>query len=713
MLNKELKNSSQRSNLLCEFLTEELPINNLHKLGQSFVQNLIKELNEFVDQTEPYIILTPRRFGVILYNVKRVAEVKQVLKRGPSIATAFKDNKPTSALLGFAKSCDINDLSDLIKSEDGYFYFEKTIPGVKLEEIIIDSIFNSCKNLPIQKSMHWGNNDFSFVRPIHNFLLVFGDKVICETKTIYGLSPNNYTYGHRYMFNDKLVIKDIDLYENILLNTGKVVTNFTNRKKLIHQQLLDSAKSINLKLNESSNLLEEVTSLVEYPVVLIGEFNLKYLKIPKECLILTMAKNQKYFALINDKDELSNKFLFISNLESKDSKIIIKGNQKVLSARLEDAKFFYDLDIKFNLEYFIDKLSTVIYHNQLGFQSDRISRIQNIALTIVNYDRNNYFNLEIDDIKRASLLIKADLTSEMVNEFPELQGVMGKHYALMKEEKKEVAIAIEQHYYPRFSNDKIPTEKLSILMALVDKLEMIVGIWYIGLVPSGDSDPYALRRAALGIGRILLENEIDLNILLKATKDVFIDQLPQINVDRINISIIEVRHFILDRLINYLVDVKSYHINNVQSIFAKKNNEIYLNYTESLLDAIKVFLSSPKNKLLLEANKRIKNILEKNSIPQPTKIIDINEDLLVVEDEKVLYNVLKKQISMIQNNLEQHRWQELFNNLSEFNDHLDTYFKNVMIMTDDIVLKNNRINLISNLYFIFNSCCELNKLILL
>ena len=706
MLNTNLKQPS----LLCEFLTEELPTHHLYEFGLSFAANLTKQLQEFLIDNEHEVIITPRRFGVIFFNVNSVTKPRDILKKGPAIATALLNEQPSKALIGFAKSCNVK-INQLIKSDDGYFYFKKIVPGVNLEDILINAIFTSCKNLPIKKSMRWGSNSFNFVRPIHNLLLMYNDDVICEHQTIYGLFPQKYTYGHRFMFNEKLVINNIRNYKQQLLQIGKVVSNFIDRKNLISKKLIDCAQYLSLNLNDSGELLEEVTSLVEYPVVLIGEFDAKYLQIPKECLILTMAKNQKYFALLDSKLELTNKFLFVANIESKDPQIIIKGNQKVISARLEDAKFFFELDISYSFDYFINKLDTVVYHNRLGSQSQRVARLQQIAVSVAKLDNGQYFQLVDEVISRTALLMKADLTSEMVNEFPELQGIIGKYYALIKNERQDVARAIECHYYPRFSNDQIPTDTLSILMSLTDKIEALVGMWYVGHIPTGESDPYALRRAALGVARILLNNKIDLNILLHATSETFVNNMPSINIDKINSTIQEVRKFILERLVNYLVDIKGYPSNCVQSIFINKKDKIYLNHVEGLLDALVNFISNQNNKVLLEANKRIKNILDKNSISYPSNFVAVNESLFVQEEEKVIYNVLKTQIVQVNKTLEEHNWQELFILLSQFNEPINKYFEMVMVMTDDISIKNNRINQISNLYLIFNSACELSKLV--
>src|SRR6185437_7069509 len=499
------------ANLLIEFLTEELPPINLEQnIGISFSNNLSGLLKSFIPtQAKISPFVSPRRFGCIIHDVLSAEADTQNIRRGPAINNALKNNEPTPALLGFAKSCNVS-WEELEQNSDGYFYAQVQIKGRKLENILQEAIASSLKKLPIAKNMRWGNNDYSFVRPIHNLLILHGDKVIAQNSSVMGLIPKNYTFGHRVMSNGKITIKHADDYLHDISEKGMVIADFNQRMESIKTQLDSCAKTLNLTINDMPGLLKEVTALVEYPVVLHGEFDSEFLTVPPEFLILSMAKNQKYFALLDGNKKLSNIFLFVANIKSTNPAVIVKGNEKVLSARLQDAKFFFDVDKKLQLGAFVEKLGNVVYHNKLGSQLDRTVRLQNIASTIAEL-----LNVNPDIARSTAYLLKANLMSEMVGEFPELQGIMGKYYAKFHGESDEVADAIEKHYYPRFSGDELPEENLEIVMSLTDKLEMLVGIWGIGLPPTGDKDPFALRRAALGIIRILLKHNLDILQLLK------------------------------------------------------------------------------------------------------------------------------------------------------------------------------------------------------
>jgi glycyl-tRNA synthetase beta chain len=703
--------------LLCEFLTEELPPINLEEFGKKFATNLFNELQSFsISTTLPSkfdYFITPRRFGCIIYNLRHKEEDKIILKKGPLIASGLKDNQPTQALLGFTKSCKLNSWNELIQGEDNYFYAQQQIIGRELSAVLPQAIEHSLKQLPIAKNMRWGKYNTQFVRPVHNLLLLFNDKLICNQQNIFNLLPVNYTYGHRVLAKDKLVITNTASFLNDLQHTGKVIANFQARKDEISQQIQTIASRLNLKVNINPALLDEVTALVEYPNVLLGEFDQEFLNIPQECLILSMAKNQKYFALTTSDGKLTNKFLFVANIVSAHPEIIIKGNQKVISARLSDAKFFYEVDLKNDLEYFISRLKPMIYHNKLGSQFDRVQRLQQISSNIIANAKTStpIFNLEQKVVTTAANLLKADLTTEMVGEFPELQGTMGKYYAQAKAYPNDICLAIEEHYYPRFSGDQLPTAPLSILMALSEKIETIVGIWSIGLIPSGDKDQYALRRAAVGIIRILLNNHIDLNVLLSSSQIVFCQHF-KANSDNINSTIVAVRKFILERLTNYLISIENYSTNCVQSVVNFKIDQpIYFDHLRSLLDMLQNFVQNNNNAALLQANKRIRNILEKNDISLSNQNATVDTTLFSTNEEQQLWQLYQANYQAIIVAGDNGNWQQFFSLLTVFNQPIETFFKNVMVMDNNLAIKTNRINLLSSLYVLFNYTCELSVLV--
>ncbi|MEN9391521.1 MAG: hypothetical protein RL017_819, partial [Pseudomonadota bacterium] len=521
-------------------------------------------------------------------------------------------------------------------------------------------------------------------------------------------------YGHRILAKDKLVITNIDSFLNDLYQQGKVIANFKTRKEVISSQIEALATELNLKVNVNHSLVDEVTALVEYPSILLGEFDQSFLNVPQECLILSMAKNQKYFALTTAQGKLSNKFIFVANIVSAHPEIIIKGNEKVISARLSDAKFFYEVDLKRDLDYFIAQLKPMIYHNKLGSQFDRVQRIQEISAKIIREDAQQpkpFFNLEAQLVNTTASLLKADLTTEMVGEFPELQGTMGKYYTQVKGYPQEVCQAIEEHYYPRFSGDHLPNAPLSILMALTEKLETIVGIWSIGLIPSGDKDQYALRRAAVGVIRILLNNHIDLNLLLSATQIVFCDRF-KANSENINNTIIAVRRFILERLINYLISVENYSTNCVHSVVQfKQNQPLYFDHLKSLLEMLQHFVHNHDNQILLQSNKRIRNILEKNNIDVTKQNFTIDPTIFTTNEEQELWQLYQSKYQQIIVAGDKQDWNNFFNLLTLFSQPIENFFKNVMVMDNNLLVKNNRINLLCSLYMLFNYICELSVLV--
>ncbi|HLX53637.1 MAG TPA: glycine--tRNA ligase subunit beta [Aquella sp.] len=686
-----------KASLLIEFLTEELPPINLEQnIGISFSNNLSSLLKNFIPSNakiSPFV--SPRRFGCIIHDVLIAEADTQSTRRGPAINNALKNNEPTPALLGFAKSCNV-PWEDLEQNSDGYFYAQVQTKGQKLEQILPEAISVSLKKLPIAKNMRWGNNDFSFVRPIHNLLILHGDRVIAQNSSVMGLTPNNYTFGHRIMSEGKIIISNANDYPGEISKKGMVIADFNERMENIKIQLDSCAKTLNLTINDMPGLLKEVTALVEYPVVLHGEFDPEFLQIPQECLILSMAKNQKYFALLDSNKKLSNKFLFVANIKSDNPTVIIKGNEKVLSARLQDAKFFFDVDKKNQLGTFVEKLGNVVYHNKLGSQLDRTIRLQNIASQLAEL-----LNVDPDIARSTAYLLKADLMSEMVGEFPELQGIMGKYYAKFHGESDAVANAIEKHYYPRFSGDTLPEDNLAIVMSLTDKLEMLVGIWGIGLQPTGDKDPFALRRAALGIIRILLNHNLDILQLLKISYESFADKY-QLNPDTVK----DTYQFILSRLENYLAT--DYSLSCIKSVLETQPS------TFTQIPGLLAILSNfaEKNPAILQANKRIENILSKNGYltEDKTSQREFNKTLLKDNAEKVLYEHWENAMDKADSFIAKQDWNGYFNVLSSFNQAITSFFDNVMVMDNDLNLQKNRIALLFKFYTLANKLCKLSEL---
>lgn len=683
--------SAVANSLLIEFLSEELPPINLERnIGAAFSESIYQQLSGFLTKDGKCIeFVSPRRFGCLIEGIVYEQSDQRQLRKGPAIATGLQDGSPTQALLGFAKSCGV-DWQKLEQREDGYFYAESLIKGKNLTTVLGDVINNALKKIQIAKAMRWGDKSYQFVRPLHNLVVMFNGAVInCEAM---GLSANNTSSGHRFMCKSQIKLSCAQDYFSQLQNQGKVVPQFSARKKLIEKQLNQKTQELGLSISHMDGLLDEVTALVEWPEVLVGEFDEKFLAVPQECLILSMAKNQKYFALVDQSGKLSHKFLFVANLISKQPQVIIEGNQKVLTARLADAEFFYEFDKRTPLVEFTAKTASVVYHNKLGSQLERIERLQAITGGIAPL-----LGVNTDLAKHTAYLLKADLTTEMVGEFPELQGVMGKYYALASGESAEVANAIEKHYYPRFSGDELPDSQLAKVVALADKLESLVGIWGIGLIPTGDKDPYALRRAALGIIRILLSEKLNpeqVSSLFKITLAAFVGK--NLALDTLS----GVENFIKQRLANYLSSVEGYAAKVVNTVVASADRVDFTNIIE-VCDAFSKWSASEGNQELFEANKRIENILSKN-----TDSVDLSLNL-----NQELFNAYEKELYLATTNINTSlSIQSYLEQLGALAKPLTEFFANVMVMDDNLNIRKNRLKLLSELYDKFSKYGKLSEL---
>lgn len=679
--------SSVGNSLVIEFLSEELPpINLLGNIGTPFAESIKSQLQGYFNESSKVTsFITPRRFGCVIDNIEHEQKDQEIMRKGPAISSGFKNETPTPALLGFAKSCGV-EWQNLTQKDDGYFYFTTTVKGKSLESIIENTINTALKKVHIAKSMHWGDTDYQFVRPLHNLVVMLNDKILpCSTL---GLNSHNSTIGHRFMSKGKINISNAQSYINEIQSIGKVIIEFDTRKEIISKALDSKAQELGLKISHMDGLLDEVTALVEWPEILVGSFDSKYLEVPQECLILSMAKNQKYFALIDNNNKLSNKFLFVANLISKDPSVIIEGNQKVLSARLADAEFFYNFDKRTKLSDFVPRLANVVYHNKLGSQLERIERLQQISANIAPL-----LDVDIGLAKKTAYLLKADLVTEMVGEFPELQGIMGNYYAIASGETQNIANAIEKHYYPRFSGDELPNTELSTIVSLADKLETLTGIWGIGLIPTGDKDPYALRRAALGIVRILLENNLNLRKLLNCAFESFDNK----NLSENTVS--ELEQFIIQRLANYLSTTRGYSTKVVNAVLA--NHDLEISQAEDICKEFNIWANNPDNNGLFEANKRIENILKKNEAEIDTNIT-INPALFI-SYETILFDLA----ASINNNSNLSLYLQ---QLSKLSAPLTEFFANVMVMDEDIIIRKNRLKLLSDLYTKFNVYGKLSEL---
>lgn len=682
------------ASLLIEILTEELPPKALVKLANAFTQLVSEELAKlgFTENATPRTFATPRRIGLLLPDVLSQQKTHSIERRGPSVANAFNaDGEPTQALLGFARSCGI-DYKALQQGHDGkqaIFLYQTTQPGVSLESVLPGIVESTLKKLPAPKMMRWGNRDGQFVRPIHRIMMLHGKELI--QGKVFGIDSTNITLGHRFLSTLNITISDANQYERILYDTGKVIVHFNMRRAEIEQALILAADTQNARLAYTPDLLDEVTALVEWPAIYLGQFDPAFLNVPQECLILSMQQHQRYFALLDQNDKLLPQFLLVSNIKTSNPSKIITGNERVLRARLSDAQFFYQQDQKETLAARVPKLEQVVYHNKLGNQLERVKRLQHIAQYIANT-----LGADPKMAARAAYLAKADLLTDMVGEFPELQGTMGMYYARHDHEDPIVAQAIASHYQPRFATDDLPHATIAQALALADKLESIVGIYGIGLVPTGDKDPFALRRAALGIARLLLTLPLNLFALLQCTRESFTQTTLAATV------IEEVYHFICERLKNFLgQEYSNFHLDAVFS-----QTEGRFDHISDKLNALAPFLNLAAAPRLIGANKRINNILKKSTTALPK----LDKDYLIEPAEKALFEHLQRLKPTINEMLAKHQYGDALEKLAVLDAPIDDFFNTVMVMAEDQIIRGNRLALLEELSLLMNQVADLSKL---
>ena len=730
------------ANLLVELLTEELPPKALKKIGEVFAREIRQGLidHRLVTPEQKWQwFATPRRLAIHIEHVAPQQLPRVVTEKLVPVSIAFDaDGKPTQALLKKLQSkglreADISALERRVEGKTETLFFQWTDGGFALEQVLGDILVDAFAKLPIPKVMNYqladGATTVQFVRPAHGLVALHGSEIVPVFAL--GLKADRITQGHRFQGAKDISVATADAYEEALAAHGKVIASFEERRTATEQQLRAKATELEASLGPEADvapLLDEVTALVEYPTVYAGEFESEFLSVPQECLILTMRANQKYFPLFDNSGKLTNKFLIVSNMRLENPKNIVEGNQRVVRPRLADARFFFETDKKIKLDERVQRLASVTYHNRIGNQLARVERIRKLAVAIAELIGAN---AKLAD--RAALLAKADLVSDMVGEFPELQGVMGHYYALADGESPVVAEAIEQHYWPRFSGDKLPTNDVGACVSLADRLISIVGIFGIGEAPSGEKDPYALRRNALGIIRILVERGISLDArqLIDQAAQLFADPkvhdssdayLQQEQEQRtkyekgeklfafghasLNISQdakSSVYEFILERLRGYLRD-KQYTANEIEAVLALKPSRI--DQVVARIDAVRAFAAMPEAQSLASANKRIGNILRK--IDNSASAIDFA--LLTDPSEKALAKVVEQLRPEARARFAAGDYAGTLKLLAQVRDPVDIFFTNVMVMSDNPELRANRIALLRELHGLMNQIADISKL---
>ena len=672
--------------LLVELLTEELPPKSLRQLSEVFADEVTSEIikHRLKDVRDPKkaAFATPRRLAVVIENVRASGLDSENPVDGPASANA-------KAVEGFARKHGVSvDALQRRQTPKGEIVVANVkLAGVKLEAVLADIVEKALKKLPIPKVMRWGSSEARFVRPVHTLVMMHGTKIV--PGAVLGLKSGNKTRGHRFMGKPEISLTSAQGYEKQLLDEGEVLADFGKRKAEIEKQLQAEAKNQGADLGDYQTLLDEVTALVELPSVYVCGFEASFLEVPHECLILTMRQNQKYFPLFARDGKLLPKFLVVSNMRVKDPAAIVGGNEKVVRPRLEDARFFYVQDRKTRLEERVPLLGKVVYHNRLGTQLERVQRVKLLAGKIARQLQADALQAE-----RAAELAKADLLTGMVGEFPELQGVMGRYYALHDKEPAAVAEAIESHYRPRFAGDRLPDGPIATAVALADKMDAMAGLFSIAQQPTGDKDPFALRRAALGAVRILVEHKLHLSLkdLIHAAFEPFAEK-PHT----------QLRDFLFDRFASYLKE-QGYSTLQVEAVLSKMPANLGL--VPQQIEAVKVFQTLPEAESLAAANKRVANILRqaeaKGETFEPGELRD--------PEERTLQAAIRAASEKAKPLYDKGDYTGYLKSFSMLKDPVDSFFDKVMVMVEDKKLRSSRLALLRELREAMNRVADISKL---
>jgi glycyl-tRNA synthetase beta chain len=696
--------------LLVELQTEELPPKALVKLGAAFATGIANGLKarDFLEADSVVTThATPRRLAVTITNVRGTSPDKSIREKVLPVSVALdKEGNPSAPLAKKLAALGFPDLTvdQLERAQDGKaesFFYTFTAAGSALAGALQDVLLDTVSKLPIPKVMSYqrpNGDTVQFVRPVHLLTALHGDQVL--PLSLLGLAAGRTTMGHRFLSHGgPIVIDHADHYAQVLEAEGKVLSSAQARKDSIRAQLLDKAGADQVLMPES--LLDEVAALVEWPVVYECRFEEEFLAVPQECLILTMQTNQKYFALTDSEGKLRSRFLIVSNIATDAPEAIVGGNERVVRPRLSDAKFFFEQDKKKTLESRLPQLASVVYHNKLGTQAERSERVTKLATYIATR-----LGFDAALAERGARLSKADLLTDMVGEFPELQGIMGTYYARHDGEHDEVARAASEHYQPRFAGDALPATNTGLAVALADKLETLVGIWAIGLQPTGEKDPFALRRHALGIMRMLVEKRLPLSIadMLADAMTTFADEPARF--ESLRDPRAEVTAFMLDRLRSMLRE-RGFSPNEVEAVLAQNPDRV--DDVVQRLEAVQAFAALPEAASLAAANKRITNILKKNEEAMP-KDAAVDPGLLQDQAEKDLAAAVARVQPEVDAAFAAGDFSGTLKTLAQLRDQVDAFFNDVMVMADDVALRNNRLALLAVLHGMMNRVADISKL---
>ena len=681
------------SDLLFELGTEELPPVSLKALRDALKTNVAEALTaqDFsFESIESYA--TPRRLALIVRQLSDAQPDKEVERLGPAVAAAFDDNgQPKPAAVGFAKSCgtEVDQLERIATDKGERLGFTLSQKGQPLSELIEQILNSALKKLPIPKPMRWGDSSAQFIRPVHWAVLLHGSSVL--EATILDTKTGNISRGHRFMSEGDVSLHDADDYVN-KLKAEHVIVSFEERQKIIEQQVKDAADKIGGVAQIEQGLLDEVTGLVEWPVALTGEFDTEFLKVPAECLVSSMAEHQKYFHVLDNDGNLMPNFITISNIESSNPRVVIEGNEKVIRPRLADAMFFYEKDQQTTLASQQERLKKVVFQNQLGSVQEKAERVAELAKAIAPQ-----VGADPELAHRAGLLSKCDLTTQMVGEFDKLQGIMGTYYARHDGEDDSVAIAMTEQYLPKYSGDALAQNPVGQCIAIADRVDTLAGIFGIGQAPKGAKDPFALRRASIGLLRTIVENQLNLDLdqLVEQSLSQFDGKLTD------ELAAEKLLNFIFDRFRAWYLD-QNVSANTVSAVMALRPTKP-LDF-DLRIKAVQHFQTLPESESLSAANKRVKNILAKADIEVPDTI---DTGLLQDTAEKALADTISKvdaELATIDD------YQERLTRLAALRDDVDAFFDNVMVNAEDAAVKANRLALLKKLEAMFSSVADISLL---
>ena len=684
--------------LLIEIGTEELPPKALSFLShalEELIKNSLKSAGLHSKSIKRFA--TPRRLALLVTELDVAQKDKQIKRIGPALSAAFETNgEATPAALGFARSCgvEVNQLGKTKKEGVEKLSFLSSEKGSETKDLIPDIVTQAMNKLPVPKRMRWGESREEFVRPVHWIIILFGNKVL--NLSAYGVCSSNKTFGHRFHHNFEIPIDDAADYENRLEVTGHVIPNFEKRKELIRTLLREEGVKANATTIIDEELLEEVSSLIEYPVALTGNFDPEFLEVPAEALILAMKSHQKCFYLVDANNKLLPKFVAISNIISKDPAQVIKGNERVIRPRLADARFFFEKDKESTLASRMEPLGAIVFQDKLGSVFDKSKRVASLAKEIA-------IELDAEEAlcERAALLSKCDLITNMVGEFADLQGLMGAYYARNDGEPIEVCEALHEQYLPRFAGDKLPESTTGAILAIADKLDTMVGLFGIGQPPTGSKDPFALRRSAIGILRILVERELDLNIMkaISASISAHGDTDFQVDTDEL------VFDFLLERFRAWYQE-SGISSGVFQSVFVIKPQRPLDFYHR--IQAVNSFNKLSEAVALSAANKRVSNLLSKQERVSESGICNV--DLLVEPSEKVLYEAIQDKILEVAPMFEEGNYTAGLQSLSTLKQAVDVFFDNVLVMHEDERIRANRLALLQELRALFLRTADISYL---